>query len=341
MQPSVPPPRQQQEDAPLEAYPARLRPYRTIIAFAVGSVATYWGRHFTYTFLFTQVVRVSSWRALRRVLLELRNSYRATSSALNEEFSGLCDAQCASADAVRRLGIVRVAYAYAQSSNDYEAMHELATEMAELQHDVARASSARSSIGRVFAALDPDKLAQLGRGVLEALATLTAAATSNGAAKVGVGINIGGTMATTINGAALPFLRRRLETFARHFPSLGLLLGDEHARRWVELLLSAACNSVGVGLAFYFEKLVFVVSNALWGAELMAMSAHRMLVARGAGAGLPALHGVRLGLASSGVYFQFFGAGRALPPAMRLVLFPPLLTERWLQSVALAVRGLG
>ncbi len=346
MPPSIPPPSQRAvrgsdaADAPApERALVAVRPYRSLLAFATGAVATFWGKNFTYLFLFSQVVGSPSWELVRRALEQLHDSYRGARDAMRGDPSAPNSLARAT-----RMGELRVAYASAQTRADGRAMADLSAEMDELRREGGRRGEAGqqgtggSEMSALLSVVDPDQFAALAKGMYAALVALTAAATSHGAAKVGLGINIGGTIAASVNATAFPALRRVL---AR---PLERLCADQRARRWLDVGLSALCSSVGVGLAFYFEKLIFTAANALWGAELMASALADTLRARGLPAPrVPAMHAARWLIAACGISYQYFGSGRALPSGalMRLVLFAPLLAERSLQAAATAVRGLG
>lgn len=145
-------------------------------------------------------------------------------------------------------------------------------------------------------------------------------------------------------------------------------------RRWVDLTIGAACSSVGVAAAFYFERLVvrpacacrraggsapacdsaltpdwcapqFTVANALVGAEILLAPLADALVRRGAAtraeiARSSAARSVRYAICAAGVWYQLVGSGRAgMPGSLRLALVAPLALESWLARLAMAMRA--
>ena len=113
-----------------------------------------------------------------------------------------------------------------------------------------------------------------------------------------------------------------LERLRSHSPLVDRIHSDPDSSRWLELGLSALCNSAAIGLASYVESAVFVVANALWGAELLGVSIAELAARRGLRLRVPPTLARRLAwlVAGAGVYYQLVGRGARLPTPLRLAL---------------------
>ena len=338
----------------LERAKAAARGHPTVLAFATGLLATFYGRHFTYTLLFAQIVdRPDCRAALQRLTDELRSIARAVRFAWSEYMPRIRAANDCARDLMRRHAELHEARTRACTlGNEHEA-NVLAQEIALLQSDALQMGVA---VGCVLGEnVDPDRIQASARRIYEGVSVLTHAATSNGCAKVGMRINVGAEIVMAINNSIGNMLRRLLQRLRDRSELVDQIHSDPTSRWWLDWVLSATCNSIGVAIAFYFEGLLFTAANALFGAELLLASAEEVAV-RGAAAvsgfshhhaarrndfRLPprvALYGAWL-LASGGVAYQVLGRGRQLPLSLRALFFAPLFAERFVKNTTLVVRG--
>ena len=173
-----------------------------MLRLAIGFVATFYGRHFTYIILYAQVLRgrhTAFFSRLRREIEDLINKLRASRPRLREATS-------ATQDALRRIGPLQEAYQRASASGGDE--HEAAVlqmELDELQQDLLRMGHAGTS---VIGALDPDRLGSLAREVYLGLAALADAATANGASRLGITFDIGERVISRVDAVLTPLLYR-------------------------------------------------------------------------------------------------------------------------------------
>jgi hypothetical protein len=314
---------------------------RTVLRLAIGFVATFYGRHFTYIILYAQVLRgrhTAFFSRLRREIEDLINKLRASRPRLRE-------ATNATQDALRRIGPLQEAYQRASASGGDE--HEAAVlqmELDELQQDLLRMGHAGTS---VIGALDPDRLGSLAREVYLGLAALADAATANGASRLGITFDIGERVISRVDAVLTPLLYRLLEELRRRSSDVARLLDDPRFERFPEFFRRAICSSIGLSLAFHVERTVFAAANAVWGAELLLSGAlgllpyrwqQRALEAGDEAAGQHVRHAALGVLAACGAYYQLLGPGQRLPRALWLVTLLPLVAERWVQGATMAVR---
>lgn len=330
------------------------RPHATplVLKFAAGTLTTFYGRHFAYTLLFAQVFEQHGRPFLRRALQDMRELMRRA----RDQSAHINEATAASRDAVRRLNALQEAFtrASAEGGNDHEAdllQREMMQMQDELQQDMLRVGAASSSI---LSSLEPHRLAMMARGLYLGFVGLAAAATSHGARRLGIGCDIGERLARAIYALCEPVVHRHvLPLLCRLSRDFDRVHAHPDFGRYLDLVLVALCSSVGVGVAYQVERLVFVAANTIWGAELMVAAASEALgplLPDGWRRPLAAPHHTRrvhtlrlsatLLLATGGAYSQLvLGRGAEMPLAMRAVLFAPLLAERWLMGATQLVRG--
>lgn len=199
-------------DAALQRAQRLLRPYRGVLSFAFGLVAVFRGREFTYSILFVRVFGAMGWPVVRRAAIELHESYRAARlQAAASNLPSFDEARQAALAAVNRLGSVRSAYADAQAAGDRAGMVRLQEEMAGLQGELEALGAVSAPLGSIITAAEPAKLLDLARSLYDGLVDCLVAATSAGAAKLGVGVNIGNVVAETIRGWIAPRVQPYLE----------------------------------------------------------------------------------------------------------------------------------
>eukprot|EP00966_Prymnesium_polylepis_P243336 5627266-Prymnesium_polylepis.1 len=328
-------------DDALERLRVASRRYEDVLSFAAGLVATFYGRQLTYSILFCKCFAASGWQHIRPALVGMIENARRARVAVDAELPGLKEAQGAAAQAVRRLPAVRDAYLRAQAGGDDAAADRLSLELATLEQEMGAVTRASSSVGAILRALEPQRMLELARAVYRGLVASLASATALGAAKLGIGYDIGNAVVETMRGWTAPLLQCPLEELCQ--AGLGASYDDPQVRAWTDYAIGAACSSVGVGVALQFERVVFTASNAIVGAELLMAPVLRRLAARGllppsAERSQPAML-VKYSICAAGVYAQFFGRFRALASPLHLVLLGPLLMERWLVRLASIARS--
>ena len=238
-----------------------LAPYRDILRFLAGALANFYGRHFTYTFLYAQIFRSSAWPIIRKAVSEIRSSQLP--DAIREGSN-------VARTVLQRVGVLNDSLARARQSGDEREAQILEAELAELQQELLQLGPAAASF---MQAADPNRLQSLAQSLYDALVAIAAEATSHGPRKLGVGVNIGGKICTAVDDALTPLLRRVLQRLRAYSQLLDYLHADPSGQRWLELGLRTVCSSIGIALAFRIEAAVFCAANALWGAELMIGSA--------------------------------------------------------------------
>jgi len=339
-----------------------LEPYRSAMLLSVGAIACFYGRRFTYSVLFWRAFRVSGWPAARRAAEELRQRYRAAQAAARREwpqgFPSFQAASDAARQTVARLQVVQDAYQSVQQSGDMSAADVLAFEVTALQDDLVPARRAGSALVAISAELQPERLLELWRGLYAALCAALSAAMLEGAGLLGLSMNIGESVASTINRVMAPWLHALVDRVTeRSSREVQQLREDPNARRWVELAVNGVCNSLGIVAAFFVEGRLFTISNARVGAAIMAREGFEILVRKGvvlpkAASEALEVRIVECLLFGAGVYFQFFRGTRSiagllwsiswgshhLPGTVRLILSPALVLETWLQTLVTAMR---
>lgn len=322
--------------------------YEGVLALASGLLATFYGRHFTYSLLFAQILdRPDCKPVVDRVKAELRRVFASLRFAWREGFPRLREANQAARELMRRLGELNEARAQARSRGDLDEADVLEHELSMLQADAMRMGLAVGSALGVQD-MDSERVSDAVRSAYDSLWLLTFAATSNGCAKAGVRVNVGAEIVLAVNNSVGNLVRRLLQRLRDYSDAVDFLQSEPTCRWWLDWTINVLCNSLGLGLAYYFEGLLFHVANALFGAELL-LHAAELAVARALGPAhasrlslrpspTVALYG-KWALAVTGVYYQQLGGGRRLPLSLRAVLFAPLLGERCVRYSAFAIRG--
>ena len=108
--------------------------YPNVITFATGLLATFYGRHFTYTLLLTQLYNRSDGQQLvENVVSEIRRVAAAIKYAVMEGLPQLRQANDCARDVVSRLGELNEARAQALRRGDSQEADVLEREIAMLQ----------------------------------------------------------------------------------------------------------------------------------------------------------------------------------------------------------------
>ena len=74
--------------------------------------------------------------------------------------------------------------------------------------------------------------------------------------QVGLGADVGGSVAASVNEVMSPMIHRQLERIISRSSTMQDLREEPSLRSGFNFVVSAACNSVGVGVAFYCEQMV-------------------------------------------------------------------------------------
>lgn len=332
-----------------------LQPFHSPLLFSFGALACFYGEHFTYSIFFWQAFRTTGWPPLWRAAREIRQRCSAATSAAKRELPGglptMQEAGAVARESFARLQALRNAYASATESGDPAALMAITQEIDTLQRELGpTASRASSALTAVSAELEPQRLMDLASCVQQSVHASLQVALTNGAVMAGMSPNAGSNIACTVNRAAVPHLQSLLDWVAgRCGHNVQALRNDENASRWLGYGIRAAASSVGIAASFMFERLLFTVSNARIGAELMAREVVSACGNQGNVVFVAFL--AEWCLFAAGLYFQFVrGSGfLGLPrrllcggPSMhfplRFILACPLTAETWLQAAVAATR---
>ncbi|KAL1514725.1 hypothetical protein AB1Y20_003812 [Prymnesium parvum] len=326
------------------------RPYHGVLTFATGLVATFYGRSFPYSILFGHCFPTIGWPLLHPALLGIAQRVQMARLATEAELPELREARGAASQALRRLAAVRDAYFEAEAQHDSARAQRLALELAELQEEVQAVTRASSSFGAILRAARPEPrlpsrplslhLASASAHRAGLVATMESA-TSLGSAKLGFACDLGGAVVDTMRSWTAPFLQRPLQEIAQ--AGLGAWYAEPEVRSWTDFVINALCSSIGIAVAMKFERLVFTVSNAVIGAELLMAPLLRKMEVHGVVSG-PAEQSypvqlVKYSICTVGVLHQFLGKCRSLPGILRVALWCPLILERWLGGLASVTRS--
>lgn len=139
------------------------RRYHSLLRFASGVVATFYGRKLAYSILFSHSFSTAGWPVIQPALLGILASFRRARQTIDAELPELRAVHGAAAQALRRLSSVREAYLEAQARNDSESADRLAAQLNELQAEMSTVTRASSSFSAIMRALEPSKLLELAR----------------------------------------------------------------------------------------------------------------------------------------------------------------------------------
>lgn len=339
-------------DARATNFTAAMHPFRSLIVLTSGSIALCYGHRINYLLLFARVFRRHGYPLLRRVTFAVQDSLASMRDLWSSNLPRFRQAQIAAQDAIHRLQTLREAYSRAQETGDVHEAAVLEAELAELENDARRVGLVVDSLQALVAAIDLQRLQAFARDVQQGCATLAYAATSNGAAMVGIDRNIGDECARRVRALLAPRLREALHHARAHSDLLDRMHRDAAGMRWLDYIVQAACQSLGLGIAFYVEGAVFTVANAKWGAEtvistLLAplrieterqrtpdsqpISARRPMMKRA--------HSFAVWLLTAcGCYYQL-RSGRRMSAPLAVVLFAPLVMERYARAITFAARA--
>jgi hypothetical protein len=218
-------------DARIQRVSNRLRPYRSLLLFATGTLATFYGRHLNYTLLFAQAVgSASGWPAARRLLVEFFRAYAALRNAL----PWLGEVSAAAREASDRLSDLRAAQARARQQGDSPEADVLETEIAMLE-------VLGSSLGETLQHVDPRQVGARTKEVYGHASQLTALATANGARKVGVSVDVADSIGQRVNRVLAPLLYRALDWMCEASETVDQLYADIRSRSWIEWACNAIC----------------------------------------------------------------------------------------------------
>eukprot|EP00301_Raphidiophrys_heterophryoidea_P001008 c10500_g1_i1.p1 GENE.c10500_g1_i1~~c10500_g1_i1.p1 ORF type:complete len:420 (-),score=125.75 c10500_g1_i1:480-1649(-) len=316
-----------------------LAPFEGAILFAFGGFVCYYGKNFNYTILFAQAFRVTGWPVVKKAYLELKQTYNESRIVLKKEMPVLVD----ETDSSLRNRLANAEKALAAEvtkgkEGDAVKLHKLQQDVNKAQ--LALAASAASSFEIFRKCVDPTRLSEIVKGVYTGCAACFATALSNGAAKIGIGLNVGNVISSSVNNTVRPILRQLLDKLMASNASLSQIQHDANYDTWVAMIINGLCNSVGVGLAYYFERTMFTVSNALTGAEIMTQQLVRFASAKGVPMqDSPIAMLMLYGLCASGVYSQVVRGRGELPLIAKGFLFVPLMFEKYLSAAAAAARA--
>ena len=318
-----------------------------LLRFLGGAIAAFYGRHFTHILLYASLVLHTDGRyallydRLLKQVHELGTLSRDAWRALNE--AQLRAAGTAALEHAGRVSTLREQLARARACGNHHEAEVLELEVADAEQAAILMGAASSSmIARACSSISVAHLGDVLKEFLLSASELASAAAASGMARIGVRINLADEIMHAIDDSFGMLLWRVLQRLRDYVDHVDRLLSDAHSRRWTERLLSALCQSVGVGLAFYIEGLFFTVTNAVWGAEMMAASVNGVVTPRVLTVlpGQPLFrHRLKWAVAIGGVTFQVIGRGRQLPQLLRAAFWLPLVVEGWLRTATLAARG--
>mmetsp|Transcript_23035 Transcript_23035/g.67041 ORF Transcript_23035/g.67041 Transcript_23035/m.67041 type:complete len:151 (+) Transcript_23035:730-1182(+) len=121
------------------------------------------------------------------------------------------------------------------------------------------------------------------------------------------------------------------------------ITADPESKKWVDFGLNSVCSAVGVSVAFYMDQVVYTVSNAMVGSEIMADQVVQFLEAaldtKCQNTTISTI--LKWGFMATGCYHQLVMRKGELPPFLKGLLFVPLLGEKTLRATAAVLRSGG
>jgi len=210
----------------------------------------------------------------------------------------------------------------------------------------------------IFVAIDAKKLIKVIKSAYVGLSAAFAGVLSESAARLGIGVSLGDSIATTINSTFGPLIKRYLtrlrdKTLAdpdiQEALSKQELIDDATLESWLDALISFLSTCLGVYVAHRVDDVIYLYSACVTGATLAVDRASILL-------GLTSINTAKMprispdlrikitqfaiwSLAASGfVYQRILGKGQ-IPLLLKLPLSPLALVETTLNSLALSLRA--
>ena len=188
---------------------------------------------------------------------------------------------------------------------------------------------------------DPAKLADIAKGIYSGVVACLATAMYEGAAKIGIGVNMGNMLSNAADKVVKPFIERLIIRSSGTSPAMQEYVMDPHTQKWIDFGVSSVCSSVGIAVAYYADSIIYTVSNAMIGSEIMLHQVALLLDAHGiAGAqGSSVMVGAQWAVAGSGIFRQLVVGQSELPGPLKVVLFPAIMCESTLKALAGGLRA--
>lgn len=264
-------------DTVLEKTKYAVDEYGGYVQAAVGAGLLFHGSEIATTILFAQAMRTTGGSGLKAAAADLVDQWKATSARLKDEAPTLRKLKQQlsvledEADDVRKLLVeLREDYKKGEMTDGYfkEAKEDLLKELAELGFAAFRMKSGLSKISRLLE-VDAEAVKKIGKAAWGSIVACAAAATSETAAKVSLGLGL----STDVEKNLAAFTFPAIDRF--RFRNVQDEVQEAHARLnpvikgWVDTALKSATGGTMVLTAFKRRNVAATLSGTAIGARLV------------------------------------------------------------------------
>lgn len=264
-------------DTVLEKSKYAVDKYGGYVQAAVGAGLLFHGSEIATTILFAQAMRTTGGSGLKEAATDLVDQWKATSERLKKEAPTLRKLKEqlvvleSEADDVRKLLVeLRQDYQKGEMSDDYfrQAKEDLLKELAELGFAAFRMKSGVSKISRLLE-VDVDAVKKIGKAAWGSIIACAAAATSETAAKVSLGLGLSNDVEKSLAAFTFPAIDKV------RFRNVQDDVEAAHARLnpvvkgWVDTALKSVTGGSMVLTAFKRRNVAATLSGTAIGARLV------------------------------------------------------------------------
>ena len=143
---------------------------------------------------------------------------------LKEELPHVLEAKDALLRLKPELDALEAEYKAALDAGDQDKAARILKKCEALQAELGTAMQATSSITAITKSIDPCKIGDIFGGIYNGVLACLATAMSGGAAKVGIGVNLGNMLSDAADKVLKPFIMRQLGE---------VVVADPHTQKWI------------------------------------------------------------------------------------------------------------
>ena len=299
--------------------------HRRAVRACLGAALLFHGNELLGTVLILQGVRVTGTELMDKSLNELYETYKRTREAIKENMPTMSEI----ADLERKLNTAANDLKGGKiTAQNYE---KISKDMKDLQQSIQRS---QSFIHSVVAAVNPQHLGDIMKGLHMYLLSVTAVATSTTAATITVGLNIGQTISERTYSV---LYQKNLCDASTSSSSNDSAVSSEE---WVKSIIQCIGNSVGLSISYFMQKTSLMFGAAMMGSEFMITAFEDSIDPYLERAKLPTLkanHAAKVVIQSSLVAVGFLSQLRGGQIyGLKVIMYPLYLSEAIVQTYIFA-----
>ena len=300
--------------------------HRRAVRACLGAALLFHGNELLGTVLILQGVRVTGTELMDRSLNDLYETYKRTRAAIKENMPTLSEI----ADLERKLNAAANDLKGGKiTPQNYE---KISKDMKDLQQSIQRS---QSFIHSVVAAVNPQHLGDIMKGLHMYLLSVSAVATSTTAATITVGLNIGQTISERTYSV---LYQRNLNdaSTSSNATSSSSQNDSVSAEEWVKAGVQFIGNSIGLSISYFMQKTSLMFGAAMMGSEFMITAFEDLIDPYMERAKLPTLkanHAAKVVIQSSLVAVGFLSQIRGGQTyGLKIIMYPLYLSEAIVQT---------